>query len=346
MPIAWPFVQVTDIALTVANRLVTWVDALPGSSSYATAPPTWWLVGFYALMVTTVLTHQRWRIRCVVALIVWIILAAVWPMQKSASDELRVTFLSVGHGGCIVMELPDGRCLLYDAGSTLGPDITRYVIAPYLWERGIGRIDELFLSHGDADHFNGVRELARRFPIGQATLTPTFLDSEKPEVLTTLAELQRRNIPTRIAVAGDSFRSDDVTLTVLHPPRVGPNGNENSRSMVLLIEHATHRILLTGDLEKAGTNLVATQLPRPVDVMMAPHHGSQGAEPNRLMKWSPASMLIVSRGRPTGRTLTEDDAIVPVWSTHELGAVTVRSHVSGLTVHAFRTGETVVLKSR
>ena len=43
--------------------------------------------------------------------------ASAYPCAavRLPSDELRCTFLAVGHGGCTVMETPDGRTLLYDA---------------------------------------------------------------------------------------------------------------------------------------------------------------------------------------------------------------------------------------
>ena len=69
------------------------------------------------------------------------------------SDGIR---LGVGDGGCVVIETPDGRVILYDTGTTSGPDAFRRVVAPYLWNRGIQRIDEVFLSHADLDHFNGL----------------------------------------------------------------------------------------------------------------------------------------------------------------------------------------------
>ena len=39
--------------------------------------------------------------------------------------------------------------MLYDAGSMAGPEVTQQKIAPYLWQRGITRIDEVFLSYND-----------------------------------------------------------------------------------------------------------------------------------------------------------------------------------------------------
>ena len=50
----------------------------------------------------------------------------------------------------------DGRVLVYDAGALGGPDVTRRQIAPFLWSRHIRRVDEVFLSHADLDHFNGM----------------------------------------------------------------------------------------------------------------------------------------------------------------------------------------------
>src|SRR5882762_3957543 len=76
----------------------------------------------------------------------WLLVGLVGAASPLDNDELRCTFLAVGHGGCTVLETPDGRVLLYDAGSMSGPDVARRQIAPFLWSRGIRRIDEVFLS--------------------------------------------------------------------------------------------------------------------------------------------------------------------------------------------------------
>ena len=45
-------------------------------------------------------------------------------------------------------------------------------------------------------------------------------------------------------------------MEVLHPPPIGPEGNENARSLVLLLKHEDWSMLLTGDLEKEGLKQV------------------------------------------------------------------------------------------
>ena len=49
----------------------------------------------------------------------------------------------VSHGGCAAIKTPDGRVLLYDGGANAGPHVAKRQIAPYLWHRGIRRIDEV-----------------------------------------------------------------------------------------------------------------------------------------------------------------------------------------------------------
>lgn len=219
------------------------------------------------------------------------------------------------------------------------------MVAPYLWHRGISRIDELFLSHADTDHFNGVAELLARFPVGRITLTPSFRDKPTVEVAAALAAIDRRGIEIRVAEAGDRFDAGEVRLDVLHPPYDGPPGIENERSLVLAVRHAGHTILLTGDLEKAGTARLLGLPPTPCDVLMAPHHGSRPALPGTLVEWCRPKLVAVSRGAERGNSVRPGDGGpgADVWDTWTKGVITLRSHRSGLIAESFRGGERAVV---
>jgi competence protein ComEC len=233
--------------------------------------PAWWLWVYYPCFLAVLVVgplRQQWR-WAVLAGLGWLCIGLVSGWARPATDELRCTFLAVGHGGCTVLETPDGRTLLYDAGAIGGPDVTRRQIAPYLWYRGIRRIDEIFLSHADLDHFNGLNDLLERFAVGQVSCTPTFADKKNRPVRFTLEAIRRHGVSLRIVRAGDILSAGAVTLHVLHPPAHGPGGKENFRSLVLLVQHAGHRILLTGDLEGPGMNRVQDLPPPHVDVLTA-----------------------------------------------------------------------------
>jgi competence protein ComEC len=244
------------------------------------------------------------------------------------------------------MEVPDGRVLLYDAGAMGGPDVTRRHIAPYLWTRGIRRVDEVLLSHADLDHFNGLEQLLNLFAVGQVTCTPSFQDKPTDAVRHILRVLANRGVPLRVVKAGDVLTAGDVRLEVLHPPASGPEGNENSRSLVLEVSHAGRTLLLTGDLEGEGQRLLLALPPRRVDILMAPHHGSPAANTPELAQWARPQVVVscqeAARGPRDGGAAYRD-AGARYLSTGRDGAVTIHSHVSGLVVETFRGGERFVV---
>lgn len=340
IPLAVPFAMITGVMLNASRDIVHFAERLPGGAIYVPDVPAWWVLGFYVLLIAAVLLLSR---RLAFSLVLWTLLG-FFSGPDRVTDELRITFLSVGHGGCTVLETPDGRVLMYDCGTMAGPETVRRVIAPFLWQRGIRRIDELFISHADLDHYNCVPELLKRFRVGQVTLTPSFSTKQNAEVAGVLRELDAKQVPRRIVSAGEVFTAGDVMIEVLHPPAEGPPGIENERSMVLLFTHANHTLLLTGDLEKAGTNFLLNQRPRSIDAFMAPHHGAKVAFPAALAQWADPTLVLVSRGAKS----SPNEALSGrnVWDTHIHGAITLHSHASGFTAETFKTQERLVLKRR
>jgi competence protein ComEC len=175
------------------------------------------------------------------------------------------------------------------------------------------------------------------------TYTPTFADKPTPAVRHVLDVLNNRGVPVRIVKAGERLTAGDVVMEVLHPPAVGPGGNENAHSLVLQVRHAGHTILLTGDLEGEGLRRVLDELPpRRADVLMAPHHGSHLANTPELARWARPRVVVSCQGRPPPADEVRQRFArfgARLLDTHRHGAVTVRSHAGGLVVETFVTGE-------
>ena len=134
---------------------------------------------------------------------------------------------------------------------------------------------------------------------------------------------------------------------MLHPPAIGPEGNENARSLVLRVCHGGHTLLLTGDLEGAGLERVLALPPANVDVLMAPHHGSRTSNKPELADWARPRVVIASQGPPRGVSRPVEPysrqgaTFLGTW-LH--GAVTIHSGPEELIVETFVTGERFVVR--
>ena len=83
-------------------------------------------------------------------------------------------------------------------------------------------------------------------------------------------------------------------MLALHPPTQGVAGTDNANSLCALIEFAGRRILLPGDLEPPGMQMLVAQTPTKVDVLMAPHHGSLNSKSDSLLKWCRPETVVIS----------------------------------------------------
>ncbi|MEI7686971.1 MAG: ComEC/Rec2 family competence protein [Planctomycetota bacterium] len=345
-PLAAPLAWVTDGALWACETMIDWGLAIPGASFTVCDLPPFWLAAFYVGMALALLWRpapSRWLLAGAAA---WLVFGLCLGLGLFRRPEFHLAFLSVGHGGCTVMETAGGRVLVYDAGAMAGPDVARRIVIPYLWSRGIRRIDDLFISHADLDHFNGVSDLARKLTIGRITLTPSFASRRTPAVRQVIADLASLGIPTRVFQAGDAEEIDDIKLDVLHPPAIGPEGKENARSLVMRVGKQRFAWLLTGDLEDAGLEQTLAQRPPGIDILTAPHHGSRAANTPSLAAWARPRVVISSQGRPRGLASPAPvyEAIGAQYlTTFREGALEVRAVADSLEIATFRTQQVIRL---
>jgi competence protein ComEC len=339
-PLASLFAWVCNTSLWALDGAVHLARDIGHGFWWVAGPDDWWLVGFYLLLAGFVVLNWpawRWRLTLLVA---WAGVAfAVAGYRALPRDTLTCTFLSVGHGCAVVVELPDGRTILYDAGHFGSPESGADSIARYLWSRGITRLDAIVISHNDADHFNAVPDLLVRVPARVVYVSPTMY--HRPSRATgALREFFVRNRVTVREIAADQrFAADgpgkQVTIDVLHPPPEGVRGTDNANSIVLETTYRGRRILLTGDLEDGGLARVIELPPRDIDVLLAPHHGSAKSSPEEMAPWSRPEIVVVSGGfrgnlYPVQTTYARFGA--KVLHTASVGAVQVTIDQVGMSV--------------
>ncbi len=311
---------------------------------YVSTPPVWWLLGFYAVTLSLALFDRVrgrpfWAPRAALA---WIVLGLTVSLARPSSGGLTCTVLSVGHGLSVLIECPNGRTLLYDAGGMAGGSRVALTVEEVLWSTGHARLDAIVVSHADADHCNAIPELVQVLPPKTMFVHRTFLDWSQWPVAEALDKSAAARVDIRLLAAGQSLSLDpQVSLRVLHPASDFRSHADNPNSIVLCVEYSGRRIVLTGDLEREGlARLVRT--PRlDTDVLLAPHHGSLKANTTDLARWATPEWVIASASDPAveERLAPRYGPEARVLSTARHGAIRCRITPDGdLDVEPFRTG--------
>ena len=216
-----------------------------------------------------------------------------------------MTFIDVGHGTSVLIELPDGQVWLYDAGHLGSGDRSHQEIADVLWSIPTARIDRLLVSHADADHYNAIPGLVERFSIGQVTSTPQFWQHPAEELGQLRGWLHARRIATTRLVAGEEIDGvgvgvgegeGQVQFKALHPPGEFMDRVDNANSLTLQVSYAGKSCVLPGDLEKSGMERLLSQPAIDCDVLMAPHHGSTTQDPLPILRWCQPEWIVISGG--------------------------------------------------
>ena len=66
------------------------------------------------------------------------------------------------------------------------------IVSPYLWSRGIKRIDVVALTLTSPDNFEGLKAILENFEVGEVWRSPT---AETPDDSILLQDMARRRIP-------------------------------------------------------------------------------------------------------------------------------------------------------
>ena len=266
----------------------------------------------------------------VLSLLMFIGLIVFHPSSAPAPDgRLRVDFLDVGQGDSALVTFPDGETMLVDGGGKRSdarlvkredgedepelfePDaqtIGEAVVSKFLWAKGYDTIDYILATHADADHIQGLRDVAKNFRVRAALFGRT--PPKNQEFAAVEEILQRRGVPIIKLARGDVLRFDDVIIEVLSPENNdAPDApSDNNNSVVLRLSFGARKILLTGDIEKQ-TERELLNAPESVqtDVIKVAHHGSLTSSTEEFVAAARAKLAVISVGResPFGHPRTE-----------------------------------------
>ena len=233
----------------------------------------------------------RWRRPAAVACAATVVPAVlVWQLFPSSPlpppKGLRITFLDVGQGDSILLQVAEGAVLV-DEGPPEGN------VAQQLRTLGVRRLAAVVLTHPQRDHIGGAETVLRRIAVDQV-LDPRLTRSS-PYERAALAEAAKRGVEVVETRAGDTFRLGRLHLRVLWPDRPGTESEDpNLLPVVLLATYGEVDALLTADAE---TDVTARLLSRPVEILKVAHHGSADAGLESELRELRPEVAVISCGR-------------------------------------------------
>lgn len=247
----------------------------------------------------------------------------------------RVIFFDIGQGDSILIESAFHReVTLIDTGGRLNfaketwqkrnsQSRAERIIVPYLKSRGIKHIDQIFLSHQDADHVGDLPAILKHFPVTNVYF-PAGMEHN--------AQFKRRIWPYRNQVAwhpllrGQSPICKTFACQVLAPETPGAGTNEDSLVLRLLINQKVW--LFTGDLPSEREERLISQVPIQADYLKAGHHGSKTSSSDAFLAAVRPKQVVISAGRhnryghPHSETLLRyQNAGIPFQTTAEQGMI-------------------------
>ncbi|MBC7173471.1 MAG: ComEC family DNA internalization-related competence protein, partial [Polyangiaceae bacterium] len=312
-------------------------EALAFEGASASMPPPSVFQGLAITASCLGLLFLRGRARLAVAPLLALALALSELSLRSAERPegvLRATVLDVGQGDSILVDLPDGRAMLVDAGN-VGPDIGEAVLVPLLAARRRARIDVVVLTHPHPDHFGGLATVLRAVEVGEIWDSGQAEDESPTGPASQLLEEARRRgvrVLSPADLCGRPRRFGAARAEVLWPcPAYNAGFDPNDNSLVVRLSLGERALLLTGDLERHGE---AALLARPealrADFLKVGHHGSRTSSTLPFVRAVAPRYAAISAGshnrygHPHAEPLEALEAVgAEVLRTDELGGLTV-----------------------
>ena len=188
------------------------------------------------------------------------------PIEQAISSE--VNFINVGQGDCTLIR-DRGKVTLIDTGGLTYMDVANDSLIPYLRKKKIYKIDAVFITHYDYDHYGALTELTKTYKINN------FYDYSS-------------TYPVNVG-----------HLTFNNYNYYGDGrSEENDKSLVLSFYICRKDFVICGDatkyvekeIMKHGDNI-------PCDILRIGHHGSNTSTSEEWIKYLSPEEAVISVGK-------------------------------------------------
>jgi competence protein ComEC len=240
---------------------------------------------------------------------------------RTDSSTSQIYFLDVGQGDSEMIGVK-GTSFLIDGGPDRSAIYSLDKILPSIRRY----IDVVFLTHPNADHLNGIREILKSYDVGVFIYAEAQInDPTLKEFLESAAE---RSVPMIGLAAGDRVRYVGSEITVLSPETNRKTPKDiNDLSLVLLLKTDFGRALFTGDIGSETEQNLIKEYNVAAEVLKVGHHGSKYSSSRAFLEAVRPLAVVIEVGKnayghPSIEVLKRIEAVgAKTYRTDETGAI-------------------------
>ncbi len=342
------FLQIGSLGIELASGAATYFSSLHFSSLWLPTPPLWLIILFYVSFLLIGTIKGRKSVYSIPSLallsISFVLMLGQDTIFSKRPESFQISYIDVGQGSASLLEDSAGHRVLIDGGGSSQSTHTvgERIIAPFLWHKGIRKIDAIIITHPDADHYNGLEYILRHFSPKLIWTRDTKGHDKNYENFIKLSK--KYNVPVVIPKADQlldfstmQLNCVENLLNVFSPGLSGISASSKNRGLVIKTVDENISALFPGDIDKAAElHLVEGGYDLETDFLLSPHHGSKTSNSREFLAAVAPRHLIVSaaqyaQGRFPHSGLAKECALlgIDLLSTTMHGTITVKSGENG-----------------
>ncbi|MCR4944335.1 MAG: MBL fold metallo-hydrolase [Clostridium sp.] len=259
---------------------------------------------------------------------------SLYGCENSSSDfkeELKVHFIDVGQGDCILLQQGEFNMLI-DGGDNKSEEL----IKNYLEKQKIKKLDYVVVTHVHEDHIGSLDYVINYFNIGKVYFPrQTTINKDFQKVLDACSD---KNLYINSPKVGEEFKFGKASCTILSPSKENYE-DINDSSIVIKVVLGHTSFLLTGDAGKeAEEEMVSNNLDLKADVLKIGHHGSKSGTTDKFLEKVNPKYAVISVEKNDDYSLPSESVMkrlkendIAVYRTDESGSIVAVSNGSYIT---------------
>lgn len=198
-------------------------------------------------------------------------------------NSLKINYIYTGQADTTHISYRNKNYLI-DVGGSIEDEnnnAEKYIM-PYLKYNGINKIDKIFITHFDEDHYGNLDKLYDKFKINDIYI------SYVPEK--DIIYKMKKYTKVHLIKKGDYLRDNKLSIKVLSES--APYRESNDNSLILILSYEDNKFFFGGDISSE----IEDNINEKINVLKVSHHGSSSSTSSKFLKNTKPEIAVISAG--------------------------------------------------